>query len=59
MKMQSSLLYLHSLVDDMKIKIQSGNFNFHILEWPFYDHIIMKMEKLFDIYFSKLYHAAM
>ena len=47
------------LADNMKMEMQSSNFNFHILVWPIYDHIKMKMEKLFDISFSKSYHAVM
>ena len=37
-----------SLVDNMKMEMQSSNLNknFHILVWPFYDHIKMKIEKL-------------
>ena len=36
-----------ALVDNMKMDMQSSNFNlhFHILVWPFYDHIKITMEK--------------
>ena len=36
-----------SLVDNMKMEMQSANLNFHILVCLFHDHI--KMERLFDV----------
>ena len=31
------------------MEMQSSHFHFQMLVWPFYDHIKIKMEKLFDI----------
>ena len=41
----------YTLVDNVKMEMQSSNFHFHfhIILWLFYVHNKMKMEKLFDI----------